>query len=71
MLPIPEDFSPIANKWFSPTVEYVGRCKAAFSAPRGSVEGPATVSVGEVGSVSVEMFPEPESLKQTARSGSG
>jgi hypothetical protein len=66
MLPTPEDFSPIPNNWFTPTVEYVGRCKAAFSAPRGPVEGPTTVSVDEVGNDSVEMFPEPESL-QTER----
>jgi hypothetical protein len=58
-----EVFSPIASDWFSPTLEYVGRCTAEFSAPRGSVEGPATVSVDESGNVSVEMFPEPASLR--------
>jgi len=59
----PEDFLPTASHWFSPTLEYVGRCKAEFCAPRGSVEGPATVCVDEAGDVSVQMFPERESLR--------
>src|SRR3954447_5819633 len=63
MAPTPRDFSPTANRWFSPTVEYVGRCKVEFSAPRGSVEGTATVSVDEAGDVSVEMIPERDSLR--------
>lgn len=54
---------PAASNWFSPTLEYVGRCKAEFSAPQGSVEGPATVRVDEAGDVSVQMFPERESLR--------
>ena len=53
----------MANNWFSTTLEYGGRCTAAFSAPQGSVEGPATVSVDEAGNVSVEMDPEPETLR--------
>jgi len=63
MTPTPEDFLPTASRWFSPTLEYVGRCKAEFSAPWGSVEGPAKASVDEAGDVSVEMVPEPESLR--------
>lgn len=63
MTPKDEDFLPIANHWFSPTLEYVGRCKAEFSSPRGSIEGLATVTVDEAGKVSVEMSPEPESLR--------
>ena len=66
MIRDPEGFSPTASDWFSPTLEYAGRCKAEFSAPRGSVEGPATVSVDEAGNVSIQMFPERESL-QTER----
>jgi hypothetical protein len=59
----PEDYLPTANRWFSPTLEYVGRCRAEFSAPRGSVEGPAKVSVDEAGHVIVEMTPERDSLQ--------
>jgi hypothetical protein len=59
----PEDFSPTGSDWFSPTLEYVGRCKVEFSSPPGSVEGPATVSVDEAGDVTVEMVPEPGSLQ--------
>ncbi len=62
----PEDFLPTASSWFSPILEYVGRCKAEFSAPRGSVEGPGTVRIDLAGDVSVQMFPERESL-QTER----
>lgn len=62
----PEEFLPEASNWFSPTLEYAGRCKAEFSAPRGSVEGPATVRIDEAGDVSVKMFPERASL-QTER----
>src|SRR5215217_607338 len=58
----PQKFLPTAKRWFSATLEYVGRCKAEFSAPRGSVEGHATISVDEMGNVTVEMVPEPESL---------
>jgi hypothetical protein len=58
-----EEFLPTASSWFSPTLEYMGRCKAEFSAPQGSVEGPATVRVDEAGDVSVQMFPERESLR--------
>lgn len=54
---------PAASNWFSPTLEYVGRCKAEFSAPQGSVEGPATVRVDEAGDVTVQVFPERESLR--------
>ena len=57
----PEEFLPTANRWFSPTLEYVGHCKAEFSAPQGSIEGPTTVSVDEAGNVNVQMIPEPES----------
>jgi hypothetical protein len=63
MIRDPEEFLPAANRWFTPTLEYVGRCKAEFSAPRGSVEGPATVRVDETGEVTVQMFPERESLR--------
>lgn len=59
----PEEFLPTASNWFSPALEYVGRCKAEFSAPQGLVEGPATVRVDEAGDVSVQMFPERESLQ--------
>ena len=59
----PKEFSPTASSWFSPTLEYVGRCKAEFSAPQGSVEGPAAVHVDEAGDVTVQMFPERESLQ--------
>jgi hypothetical protein len=59
----PQDFLPTPIGWFSQTLEYVGRCKAEFSAPRGSVEGPARVSVDETGNVSIEMVPEPASLQ--------
>lgn len=59
----PEDFLPTASNWFSPTLEYAGRCRAEFSAPRGSVEGPATVYVDEAGDVMVQMLPERESLQ--------
>lgn len=62
----PEEFLPTASSWFSPTLEYVGRCKAEFSAPQGSVEGPATVRVDEAGDITVQMFPERDSL-QTER----
>lgn len=58
----PEEFLPTANSWFSSTLEYVGICKANFSAPRGSVEGPATVRIDETGDIVVQMFPERESL---------
>jgi hypothetical protein len=54
---------PTANYWFCTALEYVGRCTAEFSAPQGSIEGPATVSVDEAGNVSVEMGPEPETLR--------
>ena len=63
MTTTPEDFLPTPSRWFAPPHEYVGRCRAEFSAPRGSVKGPAKVSVDEAGNVSVEMVPEPESLR--------
>jgi hypothetical protein len=59
----PEEFLPAASSWFSPTLEYMGHCKAEFSAPRGAVEGPATVYVDEAGDIIVQMFPERESLR--------
>lgn len=59
----PEDFLPVASDWFNPTLEYVGHCRAEFSSPSGSVEGPAKVSVDEAGDVTVEMVPEPDSLR--------
>src|SRR5215210_2087896 len=58
----PQDFLPTPSVWFARTLEYIGRCKAEFSSPRGSVEGPAKVSVHEAGHVSVEMLPEPDTL---------
>jgi hypothetical protein len=63
MTPTSKDFSPTASRWFSPTVEYRGRSRAEFSAPEGSVEGFATVSVDEAGDVSVEMVPDRDSLR--------
>lgn len=60
--PIPKDFEPQASCWLDPEVEYVGRGRADFAAPRGSIGGPATVSVDEAGRVSVRMVPEAGSL---------
>ena len=61
--PIPKDFEPQVSRWFDPEVEYVGRGRVDFEAPRGSIGGPATVSVDEAGRVSVRMVPEAESLE--------
>lgn len=58
----PQDFTPSASNWFATSSEYAGRCKAEFASPAGSVEGPATVSISDVGEVSVRMEPEAESL---------
>ena len=58
-----EDLTPQASDWFSSTQEYVGRCVARFSAPRGTVEGQAMVRVDEKGEVQVEMNPERDYLK--------
>lgn len=60
---IAEEFTPRASEWFSPTQEYTGRCVARFSAPRGSVEGQARVTVDEQGRVRVEMASERDSLQ--------
>jgi hypothetical protein len=65
------DFIPIANNWFSPTLTYVGRCRAEFSAPAGSIEGPAKVSVNEAGEITVEMAPELDSLRTDRTFGLG
>lgn len=54
--------------WFSAALEYVGRCRAEFAAPHGSVEGTAAVSVNEVGRVSVRMILEAESLATDSHS---
>lgn len=67
----PEDFLPEAEDWFSPTLEYVGRCRAEFSSPRGSVEGPARVTVDEAGNVEVRMVPEPATLSTNSTSTHG
>ena len=61
--PIPKDFEPQVSRWFDPEVEYVGHARVDFEAPRGSIGGPATVSVDEAGRVSVRMVPEAESLE--------
>ena len=62
----PQDFSPTASGWFATSSEYAGHCKAEFTNPTGSVEGPATVSISEVGEVSVRMEPEAASLTTEA-----
>lgn len=62
MVLIPKDFVPRPSEWFSPELEYAGRCRAEFAAPRGSIEGPATVSVDGAGRVGVRMLPEAGSL---------
>lgn len=59
---------PEAVDWFSPTLEYVGRCKAEFSSPPGTVEGPAHVTVDEAGNVEVRMVPEPATLSTNSTS---
>jgi hypothetical protein len=58
----PKDFAPRSSGWFSSEVEYVGCGRAYFAAPRGSIAGPATVSVDEAGRVNVRMVPEAGSL---------
>ncbi len=60
---VPEQFVPKASDWFSPSAEYVGRCKAWFSGPRGTVEGPGRVVVEETGEVWAEMTAEADSLR--------
>lgn len=60
---VPERFVPNTSGWFSPTVEYAGRCTAGFSNPRGSVEGAAKVIVDETGEISVEMVAEADTLR--------
>ena len=59
----PEEFRPTASRWFTSTLKYVGRCRAEFSDPWGSIEGLATVLVDEAGDVSIEMIPEASSLR--------
>jgi predicted nucleic acid-binding protein len=55
---VPEQFVPKARDWFSPTVDYSGRCKACFSDPQGFVEGPGRVVVEETGEVWADMVVE-------------
>ncbi len=62
MVLIPKDFVPRPSEWFSPELEYAGRCRAEFAAPCGSIEGPATVAVDGTGRVGVRMLPEAGSL---------
>lgn len=59
---VSERFVPKVSGWFSPTIEYAGRCKAWFSGPRGSVEGPGRAVVEETGEVWAEMVVEAGSL---------
>ena len=60
---VPQEFVPKESEWFSVTAEYVGRCTARFSSPRGSVEGPGRVTVEETGEISAEMVAEADSLR--------
>src|SRR5215208_6559333 len=59
----PRDFLPTPNNWFSSDVEYGGWGRAEFSAPEGSLEGAVSVRFDERGVASIEMTPDPSTLR--------
>lgn len=59
----PRDFLPTPSDWFSPSPEYEGWGRAEFSNPKGSLEGPVEVRFDELGEASVQMRPDPGTLR--------
>lgn len=56
-------FLPSPSDWFSTSVEYEGWGRAEFSDPKGSVEGETRVSFDEFGEATIEMLPDPGTMK--------
>lgn len=59
----PRDFLPTPSDWFSTSPEYEGWGRAEFSDPQGSLEGPVEVRFDELGEASVQMRPDPNTLR--------
>jgi hypothetical protein len=56
-------FLPSPSEWFSTSVEYKGWGRAEFVDPRGSVEGATRVSFDECGEATIEMLPDPGTMR--------
>lgn len=59
----PRDYLPTPSSWFSASPEYDGWGRAEFSDPKGSLEGPVEVRFDELGEATVEMRPDPNTLR--------
>lgn len=57
------DFLPTPSDWFSASPEYGGWGRAEFSNPKGSLEGPVEVRFEELGKASIQMRPDPSTLR--------
>ena len=59
----PREFVTEPSPWFSTDIEYEGWGRAEFSDPAGSLEGPVVVRSDELGVTSIEMSPDPNTLR--------
>ncbi len=59
----PKGFEPTSSAWFASDIEYEGWGRAEFSDPVGSLEGTVAVRFDELGEPSIEMTPDPNTLR--------